>query len=655
MTSVGPITIRVSEPCAATDSQPSVSGVYRNKAAAEELPETYNGCATLYELFNKAVEEHGDNRCLGWRPVGEDGTAAPFKFITFKETQERAQQLAAALSASGFKAKDKLGIYSANNVEWMLSIRACDNINGTIVPIYDSLGETAVEYIVNHSEMCMALVDTPNLAKFCKVAEDIKKYVKTVIYVGKGDEAALKACTDAGIKVVSFADFLETGKGAPLTPSPPTPDDIACIMYTSGTTGTPKGVMTTHRNYVAGVAGARILLVQAGIAFSGEDSVLSYLPLAHSFGRIIEELALCVGGHIGYWQGNVKLLMDDVAALKPTLFIAVPRILERVEDSVRSKLKKAGRLAQLVFNTAYAGKLFLLKQGLPFGFAGALVDKTVFAKVKQALGGRVRFIVSGGAPLAPHVEDFCNVCMAPLLQGYGLTETTAASFIMLPTPKMAYTVGPPLAATEFRLESVPELKYDAHGSPPKGEVCIRGPMVFAGYFKDAEKTKAEIDADGFFHTGDIACLDSQGCVKIIDRKKNIFKLAQGEYIAVEFLEQQYSSSDLVEQLWVYGSSLESSLVAVVVPRKAFMEQHPDLGSEEANKAMLQELSGVQKAMKLKGFEAIRGVLLSEEHFTIENELLTPSMKLKRPQLQERFQADIDALYKKLKAAAAARG
>jgi long-chain acyl-CoA synthetase len=461
-----------------------------------------------------------------------------------------------------------------------------------------------------------------------------------VLYVGSGDEAALKVCRDAGISVQPFNEFVAGSTPDEVTAVPPKPDDMCCIMYTSGTTGTPKGVMATHRNYVSGIAGARNLLVQAGIGFSGDDCMLSFLPLAHSFGRILEEFALSVGGHIGYWRGNVKLLMDDVAALRPTLFIAVPRILERVEDGVRGKLRKAGAVSRALFNAAFAYKLSLLKLGLPFGVAGAGVDQVVFGKVKQALGGRVRFIVSGGAPLAPHVEDFCNVCMAPLMQGYGLTETTAASFIMLPTPKMAYTLGPPLSATEFRLESVPELKYDASGPTPKGEICIRGPMLFAGYYKDPERTKADMDEDGFFHTGDIGTVNEQGCLKIIDRKKNIFKLAQGEYIAVEFLEQQYSSSDAVEQIWVYGSPHESVLVAVVVPKKAFTDKYPDLDSKEAKQAMLAELSATQKAKKLKGFEAIKGVHLFGEHFTIENDLMTPSMKLKRPQLQTRFQPQV---------------
>lgn len=244
--------------------------------------------------------------------------------------------------------------------------------------------------------------------------------------------------------------------------------------------------------------------------------------------------------------------MDDVTAFKPTLFIAVPRILERVCDTVEGKLAKGSTAARMAFNLAFASKLFMLRRGLPHWISGAGWDQVVFKPIQSALGGRVRFIVSGGAPLAPHVEDFCNVCMAPVLQGYGLTETCAASFVMLPDPRLAHTVGPPLTPTEFRLESVPELKYDATADPPKGEIVIRGPMVFAGYYKDEEKTKTEFDSDGFFHTGDIGMLTPEGCLKIIDRKKNIFKLAQGEYIAVEYLEGKFSRSESVEQIWVYG-------------------------------------------------------------------------------------------------------
>jgi len=360
-------------------------------------------------------------------------------------------------------------------------------------------------------------------------------------------------------------------------------------------------------------------------------------------------VSLVFSFYVGVMQGNVKKLMDDVVAFKPTLFIAVPRILERVCDAVEEKVANGPTASRIAFRAAFAYKLFLLHQGVSHWASGLGVDQVIFKKVRQALGGRVRFIVSGGAPIAPHVEDFCNVCLAPVLQGYGLTETCAASFIMLPDPRMAHTVGPPLAPTEFRLESVPELKYDATASPPKGEVLIRGPMLFAGYYKDPEKTAAEHDVDGFFHTGDIATITREGCLKIIDRKKNIFKLAQGEYIAVEFLESKYSRSEAVEQVWVYGNSVESALVAVVVPKSSWLAQFSNgVEDPEAKKAMVTELAKTGKEVKLKGFEMIKAVHLDSEQFTVENDLMTPSMKLKRPQLQQRYQKELDAMYASLK-------
>lgn len=306
--------------------------------------------------------------------------------------------------------------------------------------------------------------------------------------------------------------------------------------------------------------------------------------------------------------------------------------------------------ARVAFNFAFNYKLFLLRQGVPHSICGLGVDQIIFKNVKQALGGKVRYIVSGGAPLASHVEDFCNVCLAPVLQGYGLTETCAASFIMLPDPRMAHTVGPPLAPTEFRFESVNELNYDATANPPKGEICIRGPMLFAGYYKDAEKTAAEFDSDGFFHTGDIGTLTPEGCLKIIDRKKNIFKMAQGEYIAVEYVESKLSRNENVEQLWVYGNSFESALVAVVVPKPAFLEKFAG-GAEdpEAKKAMVEELTKTGKEARLKGFEMVKAVHLDAEPFSVENDLMTPSMKVKRPQLLVHYKKEVDDMYAALKA------
>lgn len=221
--------------------------------------------------------------------------------------------------------------------------------------------------------------------------------------------------------------------------------------------------------------------------------------------------------------------MDDISALRPTLFLGVPRVFDRVYAGATAKIKAKGGIAEFLFNWGFARKLYALRAGVPHNRAAPIFDRLVFSKLKAALGGRVRLICSGGAPLARHVEDFLAVAMcAPVVQGYGLTETCAASFIAVPgQAASAGTVGPPLPSVGLRLEAVPDMGCDPGADPPKGEVCIVGPTLFSGYYKDKEKTDEVLDADGVFHTGDIGELTPEGLLRIVDRKKNIFKLSQG--------------------------------------------------------------------------------------------------------------------------------
>lgn len=444
-------------------------------------------------------------RCLGWRPVGDDGKPGAYEWLTYAEARKRAHAFAGGLQAHGFSSQGKLGIYSGNNVEHMLALKALDAVSGVVVPIYDSLGDSAVEHILGHAEVEAILVEERKLSMLAKLTEAMRGQVKLVVVIAAPgaaveDVPGAAEVAGAGIELATFEQLVREARDVELRP--PAPADLACIMYTSGTTGTPKGVVHTHESITAVVGALNVLIREAGITLGEADSTLSYLTLAHIFGRVVEELALSVGAHIGYWSGNIKGIMDDLAALRPTLFIAVPRVLERVASTVGKQVAKSPLPARLVFNAAFQAKKLLLRAGLSQRAAGIGGDQLVFRKVRQAIGGRVRYIVSGGASLSPAVEDFANVALAPVLQGYGLTETCAASFIMTPgDTRLAYTVGPPVAANEFRLESVPELKYSAEDSPPKGEVCIRGPMLFQGYYKDEKKTKEDMDEDGFFHTG----------------------------------------------------------------------------------------------------------------------------------------------------------
>jgi len=420
--------------------------------------------------------------------------------------------------------------------------------------------------------------------------------------------------------------------------------------------------MLKHSAVIAAVSNCYSIVRAYNVGLSESDALLSYLPLAHIFDRVFEEFFLYLGGSIGYWQGDVTKLLDDIAALKPSIFIGVPRVFDRIYARIMGQVNSASVVKRSLFNLGLWTKLYFMRQGWKHGQASPFFDMLVFSKVAARLGGKVKIVISGGAPLSAHVEEFLRVAMCcPVVQGYGLTETCAASFIAVPDEiGHSATVGPPTPCTEFRLESVPEMDYDAlDPDRPAGEILIRGPSNFCGYYKDQKKTDEDVEEDGWFHSGDIAVFTPEGGVKIVDRKKNIFKLSQGEYVAVEKVEGVYKKNLLVEQVWVYGSSFKSCLVAVVVPSEAGLTAWaaaagvpgglPELVRDARVRAhVLEELVATGRAEKLKGFEIVKAVHLESGQFSVEDDLLTPTFKLKRPQLQRRFQAAIDAMYKELK-------
>ncbi|KAK9806148.1 hypothetical protein WJX72_003254 [[Myrmecia] bisecta] len=658
---IGDVTVALGTGGTTKGGAEKVGPAYRNVVAKEHWPKL-EGVTTLYELFERSVTKYFNCKCLGWRPV-VNGVAQPFQYMTYQAAQDKIKLVASALGAVGVKAHDKVGMYAGNCPEWMLVLQACNRSTTYCVPLYDSLGEDAIEYIVNHSEASIVFTSSQKFPLLLKAIPTIKKTVKTVVYFGEPADAAKAATEKEGVAVYQFEEFLKLGEATPLEAVPPSPQDPACIMYTSGTTGSPKGVVLTHENIVGAVASMTAYLQQGNISCSSDDSVLSYLTLAHILDRVVEEFALSVGASIGYWQGDVKKLTDDIAALKPTLFIAVPRVLDRVATGVQGKLKKKNAVVQWLFNKAVHSKLTSINTGVPIDKASPLYDKFLFNTVKAGMGGRLRFVVSGGAPLASHVEDYLKVVLCcPVLQGYGLTETCAASFLALPKPGHNGTVGPPVPGTEFRLEGSVELGNDPLAERPRGEICIKGPLVFSGYYKDKQKTDEAFDADGYFHTGDIGELQPNGCLKVVDRLKNLVKLSQGEYVAVEKLEGVFSECSAVSQIWVYGSSYESFLLAVVVPEsRDLMAWAKEQGlaadfaevckNPKAVQHVQEELTKTGKAARLKGFEMVKSVLLTPEEFSVENDFMTPSFKLKRPQLRKHFQKQLDDLYAAARAAA----
>lgn len=642
----------------AKDGRPSIGPVYRSSFARDGFPKPIEGMESCWDVFRLAVEKYPGNRMLGHREI-VNGKAGKYVWLTYKEVYDIVMKVGNSIRSCGVNEGGRCGIYGANSAEWIMSMEACNAHGLYCVPLYDTLGAGAVEFIICHSELSIVFVEEKKIPEVLKTFPNTTEYLKTIVSFGKVTPEQREEVEKFGLAIYSWEEFLQLGDDKkfelPLTKK----NDICTIMYTSGTTGDPKGVMISNESIVTLIAGVKRLLQSVNEELNEKDVFLSYLPLAHIFDRVIEELFISHGASIGFWRGDVKLLVEDIGELKPTIFCAVPRVLDRIYSGLKQKISAGGLLRNTLFNIAYKYKQYNLWKGVKTIEAAPICDKIVFGKVKQGLGGNVRLILSGAAPLSTHVEAYLRVVTcAHVLQGYGLTETCAGTFVSLPNEiSMLGTVGPPVPNVDVCLESVPEMGYDALSSTPRGEICIRGKTLFSGYYKREDLTK-EVLVDGWFHTGDIGEWQPDGSMKIIDRKKNIFKLSQGEYVAVENLENIYGLVSDIDSIWIYGNSFESFLVAVANPNQQALERWAkennisgDFDSlcenPKAKEYILGELSKIGKEKKLKGFEFVKAVHLDPVPFDMERDLITPTYKKKRPQLLKYYQNVIDKMYKSI--------
>ena len=523
------------------------------------------------------------------------------------------------------------------------------------VPLYDTLGDEAMVFILNQTKISLVVCDPKKIGALLAVAS--KTQLRSVVSMGDVTSEQQEAAKKVNVGLYTLAELERLGKDNVRAFIPPSASDLATICYTSGTTGNPKGAMLTHENMLSTLGGVVAGFVDC-IKIDTNTVYLSYLPLAHMFEREGQLLAFFHGGRVGFFSGDVKLIMDDLAALRPTIFPSVPRLLNRVYDKVMDGVKQGGFVKKTLFNMAMESKKAELAQHVVR--RDSFWDKLVFSKIQARLGGRVEVVITGAAPLSDEVLTFLRCALGcPVLQGYGQTETGAAATITLVGDNLPGRVGPPLASNRMKLASVPEMNYFADND--EGEVCYKGPNIFKGYYNDEEKTRETFDEDGWMHSGDIGRWNADGSLSIIDRKKNIFKLAQGEYLAPEKIEMAYGCAPFVGQVFLHGDSFQPWCVAIIVPDEVVLARwaaeegiagdFADLcQNEDVRAAVLKEVTllGVQSG--LKSFEQAKAIHLSSEPFSIENDLLTPTMKLKRPQLKKFYQREIADMYKKLEAA-----
>nr|GEV35037.1 long chain acyl-CoA synthetase 1-like [Tanacetum cinerariifolium] len=642
----------------AGDGDPSVGPVYRNVLAKQSFPPLDPNFKTAWDVFRSSVEKYPNNKMLGWREL-DNGKWGPYIWKTYKTVYEEVLNVAYAIMASGLQPGCKVGIYGANCPQWIVAMEAC-NAQGLIcVPLYDTLGAGAVNFILEHAEIDIVFVQDKKVNKLLDPECIHTRCLKTIVcFTAMEDEEKEKA-DSMGIKSFSWIDFLHMGIEHPSELQTPQATDICMIMYTSGTNGDPKGVILTHENAITNISGIDIYMEQFEDKMTADDVYLSFLPLAHILDRIIEEYFFRKGASVGFYHGDINAIRDDMMELKPTFLAGVPRVLERIYEGVLKGLEELNPRRRKIFDILYNYKLKWMKSGYKHKYASPFADMLAFNKVKNKLGGRIRCIVSGGAPLSPEVEEFLRVTScAFVVQGYGLTETCGLAAVAFPDEmRMVGTVGNPFVYMEIRLEEVPEMDYDPLAYPSRGEICLRGRTPFAGYYKNPELTN-EVMRDGWFHTGDIGEMLPNGSLKIIDRKKHLIKLSQGEYVALEHLEKVYGITPIVEDIWVYGDSFKSSLVAVVVPNHEQVEKWADQNGHKSSFSdlcmltqlrdyILRELKSTAERNKLRGFEQIKGVIVEAETFEGEKGLLTATLKKKRDKLLNNYKVQIDNLYTKV--------
>ena len=591
---------------------------------------------TLVELYLGSLEAHADSEAM--RRRRPDGT---WESLTHREAGDRIRELALGLRSLGLERGDRVGLVSDTRMEWALADFALVMSGLVSVPVYPSLPPEQVQFILENAGARAAFVeDREQYAKLDEVRDDLPELERAF---------AFEPVEAGGVPVLGLAEVAAAGRGggrdAYLEEARRAePDDVVTLIYTSGTTGRPKGVMLSHVNFASNVeASCRVLPV------GPEDVALSWLPLSHVFERMAGHYLMWSRGvTVAYYGGSTDELARDMGEVRPTIMNSVPRVYEKLLERAEATARSRGRISEAVFRWARSvgeerarRRLAGEPVGAWLGLRYRVADRLVFRKLRARTGGRLRFFVSGGAPLPPSVGLFLWAADLPVLEGYGLTETSPVLCVNPPERAKLGTVGPPVAGTELRIAD-------------DGEILARGPQVMRGYFEDPEATAEVMEEDGFFHTGDVGHLDADGYLSITDRKKELIVLATGKKVAPSPVEAAITRSRYVEHAVLVGDRRKFPIVVVQPAFEALREWGAGKGLGDASPETLAGSEDVRALIEAEVEAATRDLahhqtpgelLLVPDPFSVKSGELTPTMKVKRRVVLDRYGEAIERVYR----------
>ncbi|WP_084103493.1 long-chain fatty acid--CoA ligase [Demequina sp. NBRC 110056] len=580
---------------------------------------------SIIALVSAAWTQHADRVVMRY-PDANDAWVD----VTGAQAQQHVNDVAKGLIAMGVEAGDRVAILSRTRYEWTVLDFAIMSAGAIPVPIYDTSSESQIDWITSDAEVKVVVAETPeHAARTRAAAQDEESPIETVLTI---DEGAVDALAAQG---ASVTDDVLAARTATLTH-----ESLATIMYTSGTTGRPKGVRLTHFSYVRHITGIQDKM--GAVLFEEGASTVLFLTLAHSLARLVEIALVASGMVIGFCPDPSKLV-PAMQSFHPTLVLAVPRVFEKVYNSSEQKAAEGGKVK--IFRWAakqaidYSKSLDTGGPSLPLKVRHAVADRLVLSKIREVLGGKAHWAISGSAPLGDRLGHFYRGLGLTVLEGYGLTETNAASHVNLPELSKIGTVGPPLPGIEVSIAA-------------DGEVLMRGEQLFEGYHRNPDATSEAI-ADGWFHTGDIGTQDEDGYLTITGRKKELIVTAGGKNVAPAELEDRIRSYVLVSQCVVVGDAQPFIAALVTLDAEALPGWLKSKGLEPmtVEQAATDEriLSRVQKAIDrantaVSKAESVRTFRILSDDLTIDNGMLTPSMKVKRGRVLEEYADVIDGIY-----------